>query len=78
MSEPKNFAVDAQAFALAVVQSVDVNGDSPESIAEQKLELYLAAIAKVVEHNQPILDARKKASKEKNRNNRRVVNNLDL
>lgn len=35
--------LDPAQFALAVIQSVPVNGDSPETIAKEKLDLYLAA-----------------------------------
>ncbi|MED4936287.1 hypothetical protein [Heyndrickxia coagulans] len=48
MSESK---IDAHDFAIAVVNSVPVNGDSPETIAEEKLKLYLAALEAANKYN---------------------------
>lgn len=35
--------IDAEKFALAVISSVPAIGDSPEAIAQEKIELYVAA-----------------------------------
>lgn len=45
--------IDAEKFALAVVASVSLKGDSPESIAEEQIAYYLAAYKKAEELNQP-------------------------
>lgn len=51
MSIPKK--IDEHQFALAVVSSIAPKGNSPESIAEEQLENYLAAYAKAHEFNNP-------------------------
>ncbi|MGG4155878.1 hypothetical protein [Bacillus muralis] len=48
--------INANEFAMNVMKSTVVYGDSPESIAEQKLILYLAAYEKATVYNSPILD----------------------
>ncbi|QSX20027.1 hypothetical protein [Priestia megaterium] len=73
MSESKNVKINAHDFALAVVQSVPVNGDSPESIVEQKFELYLAACEKVMAHNKTIIEVEDATRAEKMKQR---VNNL--
>ena len=59
--------IDEHQFALSVVASIAPKGNSPESIAEEQIENYLAAYAKVHEFNQ---------SKNKNSNLVERYNNL--
>lgn len=62
-----NPIINENEFAMNVMQSTSVREGTPEFIAEQKLEIYLAAYEQAKEHNSPIL-ARIKAEKEKESN----------
>lgn len=46
--------IDEHEFALAVIASVLPKGDSPESVAEEKLNYYLAAYKKAHEFNEQV------------------------
>ncbi|RIJ64126.1 hypothetical protein [Rummeliibacillus sp. POC4] len=51
MSKEKHKLIDPNEFALAVISSIPLKGDSPETIAEEKLNYYLAAYEKALEFN---------------------------
>lgn len=51
MSKEKHKLIDPNEFALAVISSIPLKGDSPETVAEEKLNYYLAAYEKALEFN---------------------------
>lgn len=51
MSKEKHKLIDPNEFALAVISSIPLKGDSPETIAEEKLNYYLAAYEKALKFN---------------------------
>lgn len=59
MSKEIPTKIDEHQFALAVIASVPLKGDSPESVAEEKLSYYLAAYKKAHEFNSPDTDGQK-------------------
>lgn len=51
MSKEKPELIDPNEFALAVISSIPLKGDSPETVAEEKLNYYLVAYEKALEFN---------------------------
>lgn len=54
MSKEIPTKINEHEFALAVIASVPLKGDSPESVAEEKLQYYLAAYKKAHEFNEQV------------------------
>ncbi|WP_285766672.1 hypothetical protein [Peribacillus sp. SI8-4] len=59
--------INANEFAMNVMKSTVVYGDSPEAIADQKLVLYLAAYGKATAYNSPILGLKEAIKKNERR-----------
>jgi len=47
--------IDPEKFALAVISSTASYGDSPETIAKEKLRLYVAAFEEAVNYNKTVI-----------------------
>ena len=51
--------IDPEKFALAVISSAASHGDSPETIAKEKLRLYVAAFEEAVNYNKTVIPENK-------------------
>lgn len=61
--------IDPEKFALHVLGSTPAKGDSPEAIAKEKVEQYVAAYQEATSYNENFVKpARTKATKEFYRN----------